>query len=197
VSGGGALTVDGVCDYATVSHDGRYLDYLSRVQKPGLRPNDPIQLPATRHDVPLDILVDSFGHAGPRPGIVDRKGIVGDIRLGQRELQDWEAYSLPLDDAYLARLKPLQGGAVARPGMFFRATLALDPHGDTYIDMSAWDKGYLWVNRQLLGRYWKIGPQQRLYCPASWLRRGDNELLVFDLHRTTATPIHGVESLHS
>jgi hypothetical protein len=41
--------------------------------------------------------------------------------------------------------------------------------------------GYLWINRHLLGRYWKIGLQQRLYCPASWLRRGDNELLVFDL----------------
>ena len=196
VSGGGALTIDGVCDYATVSYDGRYLDRLSRVQKSGLRWSGPIPLPATGSEAPLDILVDSFGHAGPRPGIVDRKGIVGGIRLGPRELRDWEVYSLPLDDAWLAGLKPLRDGAGARPGMFFRAALALDPRGDAYIDMSAWDKGYLWVNRQLLGRYWKIGPQQRLYCPASWLRRGDNELLVLDLHRTTAAPIRGVERLH-
>ncbi|HUA79533.1 MAG TPA: beta-galactosidase [Dyella sp.] len=195
-SGGDALTIDGVCDYATVFHDGRYLDHLSRVQKSGLRSSGPIQLARTEHEAPLDILVDSFGHAGPRPGIVDRKGIVGSIRLGQHELQDWEVYSLPLDNAYLAELKPLRNGAIARSGMFFKATLSLDPHGDTYIDMSAWEKGYLWINRQLLGRYWKIGPQQRLYCPASWLRRGDNEWLVFDLHRTVATPIRGVESLH-
>jgi len=192
----GALTVEGVRDYATVFHDGRYLDHLSRVQKSGLPSEGPIQIPSVSDDVPLDILVDSFGHAGPRPGIVDRKGIVGRIRLGQRELLDWDVYSLPLDDAYLARLKPLRGDAVARAGMFFRAALTLDPGGDTYIDMSAWDKGYLWVNRQLLGRYWRIGPQQRLYCPASWLHRGDNELLVFDMHRTTAAPIYGVERLH-
>ena len=30
--------------------------------------------------------------------------------------------------------------------------------GDTYLDMSKWSKGYLWVNGHNLGRYWKIGP---------------------------------------
>ncbi|MBQ1011785.1 RICIN domain-containing protein, partial [Micromonospora sp. M51] len=40
-----------------------------------------------------------------------------------------------------------------------------------------------------LGRYWKVGPQQRLYCPAPWLRVGANEIVVFDLHQTQAQPI--------
>jgi beta-galactosidase len=71
----------------------------------------------------------------------------------------------------------------------------LDETGDSYIDMSAWDKGYLWVNRRLLGRYWKIGPQQRLYCPASWLQRGRNEIVVLDMHRTEAALIRGVKTL--
>ena len=62
--------------------------------------------------------------------------------------------------------------------------------------MGAWDKGYVWVNGRLLGRYWKLGPQQRLYCPAPWFRQGDNELLVFDMHRTEGAPIRGVEKLH-
>jgi beta-galactosidase len=79
--------------------------------------------------------------------------------------------------------------------VFFKAKLHLDNMGDSYIDMSAWDQGYLWVNGNLLGRYWKIGPQQRLYCPASWLHKGDNELLVFDLHRVESAPIKGVERL--
>jgi hypothetical protein len=193
--GGGALTVEGVRDYATVFHDGRYIDYLSRVQKPGLQPEHPIALHVGDRAASLDILVDSFGHVGYGQAMADRKGIVGNIRLDQHELQDWDVHSLPLDVAYLAGLKPLHG-APTRPGLFFKATLTLDKLGDTYIDMSAWDKGYLWVNRQLLGRYWKIGPQQRLYCPASWLRKGDNELLVFDLHRIEAAPINGATTLH-
>lgn len=96
---------------------------------------------------------------------------------------------------YVRRLKPLNG-APTRPGVFFKANLRLDATGDCYVDMSAWHKGYLWINGHLLGRYWQIGPQQRLYCPASWFRAGDNELLVFDLHRTEAAPIHGATTLH-
>ena len=73
--------------------------------------------------------------------------------------------------------------------MFFKAIVMLDRAGDCYIDMSDWDKGYLWVNGKLLGRYWRIGPQQRLYCPGPWLSRGRNELLVFDMHRVMPTAI--------
>lgn len=81
-------------------------------------------------------------------------------------------------------------------GIFFKAIVRLNRLGDSYIDMAEWTKGYLWINGQLLGRYWNLGPQQRLYCPASWLRQGDNELLIFDLHQTVAAPIHGATTLH-
>jgi beta-galactosidase len=65
----------------------------------------------------------------------------------------------------------------------------LDKVGDTYVDMTAWTKGVVWVNGHNLGRYWTIGPQHRLYCPAPWLRQGKNEVMVFDLHQTEAAPI--------
>ena len=31
-----------------------------------------------------------------------------------------------------------------------------------------------------LGRYWEIGPQKTLYVPASVLKEGENELIVFE-----------------
>lgn len=34
----------------------------------------------------------------------------------------------------------------------------------------------VFVNGQNLGRYWKIGPQETLYLPGPWLRRGGNEV---------------------
>ena len=40
----------------------------------------------------------------------------------------------------------------------------------TFFDMSEYIKGYIWVNGHLLGRCWKIEPQQRLYYLASWLK---------------------------
>ncbi|WP_329742916.1 beta-galactosidase [Dyella sp. A6] len=193
LDGGGHLSIDGVRDYATVFHDGHYLDRISRVRKAGLPGERPLAMPAEGGT--LDILVDSFGHIGYGQAMVDRKGIVGSVQIDGRELRDWQAYSLSLEPHYIAALQPLRD-PVRRPGVFFRAELLLDEPGDSYLDMSAWDKGYLWVNGHLLGRYWSIGPQQRLYCPASWFRPGRNELLVFDMHRTEGAPIQGVERLH-
>jgi hypothetical protein len=53
----------------------------------------------------------------------------------------------------------------------FKATLSLKEVGDTYIDMSNYKKGYVWVNGRNLGRYWDRGPQFRLYCPGVWLKK--------------------------
>ena len=32
-----------------------------------------------------------------------------------------------------------------------------------------------------MGRIWEIGPQQTLYMPGCWLKKGENEILVFDI----------------
>ncbi|WP_049622153.1 beta-galactosidase [Frateuria defendens] len=194
---GRTLDLRGVHDYATVFADGRYLDYVSRVQKPGLRTASDVALPAAEAEVMLDILIDSFGHVGYGPAIGDRKGLVGGARLDGRELLDWDVFSLPLDERHMSGLGPWrEPPAALRPGLFFRAELAREAPADCYLDMSAWNKGYVWVNRRLLGRYWNLGPQQRLYCPASWWQGGTNEILVLDLHRTEAAPIGSAITLH-
>lgn len=191
--GGATLEVDGVRDYATISHGGRYLGYLSRVQKPGLRAQAPIALPPG-DEAMLDILVDSFGHVGYGAAMADRKGILGAIRVDGQAVQGWDVHSLPLAPDCLSALRPLRE-PTGQPGLFFRVGFELAEVGDCYLDMSAWDKGYVWVNRQLLGRYWRIGPQQRLYCPAAWLRKGHNDIVVLDLHRIEATAIGSAQSL--
>ncbi|WP_430388760.1 beta-galactosidase [Dyella sp. 20L07] len=191
--GGGSLTIDGVRDYATICHGGRYLGYLSRVQKPGLNAQAPLALQPL-DDASLDILVDSFGHVGYGAAMADRKGILGAIRIDGETVAGWHVYSLPLDPGYLASLRPLDG-PTTQPGVFFRIAFQLEQTGDCYLDMSAWDKGYVWVNGQMLGRHWRIGPQHRLYCPAAWLRKGQNEIVVLDLHRTEPTRIGSATSL--
>jgi len=58
------------------------------------------------------------------------------------------------------------------------AEFSLSEVADTFFDMSLYGKGYLWVNDRLLGRYWSIGPQQRLYCPGVWLVKGVNKVSI-------------------
>ncbi len=67
--------------------------------------------------------------------------------------------------------------------------------GDTYFDMSNYSKGMLYVNGHNLGRYWNIGPQQRLYCPASWLKKGKNEMIVFDFFALEGKPVNGFKTI--
>lgn len=42
-------------------------------------------------------------------------------------------------------------------------------------------KGLVWVNGQMLGRYWSTGPQGALYCPATFLHAGDNDVLLLEM----------------
>jgi len=75
--------------------------------------------------------------------------------------------------------------------VFFKGSFELESTADTFIDMTGFKKGVVWVNGHNLGRYWDIGPQTKLYCPASWLKKGKNEVIVLDLPKTKASPLPG------
>ena len=58
--------------------------------------------------------------------------------------------------------------------------------------MSKWTKGVLYVNGRNLGRYWNIGPQYSLYCPAPFLRKGDNQIDIIEFEDTKLNQICGL-----
>jgi beta-galactosidase len=193
---GHVLHVDGVRDYAIVHVDQTERGAISRVRDHRLSSSPELRLThnGENEEMALEILVDSFGHINYGPPLGDRKGLVGNVRLDGKPLHDWQVHGLPLDDAFIAALKPTLTHA-DRPGLFFKAKIRLSKQGDVYLDLRAWTKGYVWVNGHLLGRYWHIGPQQCLYCPAEWLVAGDNDVLILDLHQTHAAPVRCAENL--
>jgi beta-galactosidase len=186
-AGSGRLEVAGeVRDYALVSQGGRVLGTLDRRLK---QSSLDVELTAS---TPLDILVENMGRVNFGPNMVtDRKGITGKVTLGGEELTGWEIYTLPLSD--LTRLK---FSASPQPGpAFYRGSFRLTSTGDTYLDMRGWGKGNVWVNGHNLGRYWRIGPQQSLFVPASWLKRGANEIVVLDLEAGRGRSVQGIKQL--
>ncbi len=52
-------------------------------------------------------------------------------------------------------------------------------------------KGNLWVNGHNAGRFWSIGPQYALYVPASWLRAGENKVIIYDLYYREVRKLNG------
>jgi beta-galactosidase len=176
-------------DYAMILLDGEKIGLLDRrLKQTGL------QIPARVLPGTLDVLVDSFGHVTYGHGMGDRKGITKKVELetaaATNELTGWQVFNLPMDDRELAGLK-FKPGASDRPA-FYRGSFSLERTGDTFLDMSNWSKGVVWVNGHNLGRYWEIGPQQSLYCPAPWLKTGPNEIIVFEFNDVRHGAIAGL-----
>ena len=191
----GRLQLTDLRDYALVFVDGKHIGTLDR--RLGEKT---IELPATSNPSPvLDILVEGMGHINFAQEIIDRKGITDRATLAGMTLMNWQVYLLPLSDAWVNNLRkePVATASTnsAKPGQFFRGTFKLDRAADTFIDMTGYRKGVVWVNGHNLGRYWDIGPQKRLYCPAPWLKAGENEVVVLDLHMTQAAPLRGKATL--
>jgi len=186
----GRLLITDLHDFATVFVDGKFIGTIDR--RLGEKS---IELPAATSAMPvLDILVEGMGHINFAQDMIDRKGITDRVALAGMTLMNWQVYLLPLTDTWVTALKPT-ASSDSRQGRFFRGPFVMQAPADTFIDMSGYKKGVVWVNGHNLGRFWDIGPQTRLYCPAPWLRAGSNEVIVFDLLRTEAGPLRGAATL--
>ena len=71
-------------------------------------------------------------------------------------------------------------GDLLKPG-YHRGYFNLKKVGDTFLNFETWGKGQVYVNGHAMGRIWSIGPQQTLYVPGCWLKKGKNEVIVLDV----------------
>ncbi len=169
-----------VHDFAWVYVDNQFIGTLDR------RLNQTsVELPERSEQSHLRIVVDTFGHVNFSKFMEkDRKGIIGKVMLGDAEVQNWWLSLMPLENG--APRKSCRGSALN--GALYRAEVNLENPIDTFLDMKEWQKGYVWVNGHLLGRYWNIGPQERLYCPGEFMKNGINTIEILDLFMTTDNP---------
>lgn len=187
---GGQLILRNLHDYALVFLDGKFVGTVDRRLN-----QNAIHLPRSSEPVPvLEVLVEGMGHINFGEFIIDPKGITDRAVLNGMTLMNWEMFRFPLPDDWVTRL-PATATKSDRPGAFFRGHFPVTTPADTYFDLSQYRKGVVWVNGHNLGRYWEIGPQTRLYCPANWLRRGDNVITILDLLATEPKPVSGHETL--
>ncbi len=182
----GVLEVKDIRDYAVVFEGVRRLGVLDRRLK---QYSLEVELEG---GAPLDILVENMGRVNFGPHLVDdRKGIIGPVTIAGSILTGWENYSLPMTDLSHLRFYPLPVKDLTGP--LFRGQFELTSLGDTFLDMRGWGKGYVWVNGHNLGRYWKVGPQQSLFLPATWLNQGTNSVVVLDLDPGGRRTLQGVK----
>ena len=172
----GTLTITEPHDYALIFLDGKFIDTVYRAGGKWS-----VKLPASSNKNPvLDILVEGMGHINFAQYIIDRKGITDRVTLNGMTLMNWQIYPMSMSESFIGKLKPLAFDKNDNSkGLFFKGDFNLEKTGDTYFDLSNYSKGIVYINGHNLGRYWNVGPQQRLYCPASWLKKGRNQIIVF------------------
>ncbi|HTY37334.1 MAG TPA: beta-galactosidase family protein, partial [Bacteroidota bacterium] len=181
----GVLKIGGLRDYALVFVNKERVGILDR--RLG---QDSIQLNVNAPNATLEILVENLGRINYGKKMTDnRKGIVGPVLFEGVELRGWSIFTLPFDRVTDQRFsgKIFAGVPVLRRGFF-----SLDETGDTWFDMRPWGKGTVWINGHHIGRYWYIGAQQTLYVPAPYLRKGKNEVVVFEQLKTDQDTIRGI-----
>lgn len=178
----GPLSIMGLHDRAQVFVDGKALGVLHRN-----RPNQKLKVNVPEAGAQLDILVENMGRINFGPELMDRKGILGGVLLNGHFVFDWQAFCLPLDE--VTKLDFAQVSEPLTEPAFYRAEFVIEQPHDTFLALPGWTKGVAWVNGFNLGRYWKVGPQQSMYVPATVLKPGKNELIIFE--------IHGIKKMHA
>ena len=198
------LTAD-IHDYAQFFINGKYIGKTDRVKN-----EKSITLPPVKKGDELQILVEAMGRINFGRAIKDFKGIVSDVVISATinniettwTPQAWNMFALPDSyekavDAFLHNndlSKPDTGLRLGKPSQFatdgkdlttrpgyYRGYFNINKVGDTFLNFERWGKGQVWVNGHAMGRIWSIGPQQTLYIPGCWLKKGRNEVIVLDV----------------
>ena len=170
----GKLEIKGLRDYAILYVNGEKTGELNRYY----------QNYACEVDIPanatLDILVENMGRINYGAEIVHNlKGIIGDVKINDVVISGkWQMQGMPLETK--PNLSAFAPSYTKGHPVFYQGSFKLKKTGDTFLDMSNWGKGIVYVNGHHLGRYWSVGPQQTLYVPGVWLKKGKNEVVIFE-----------------
>jgi beta-galactosidase len=172
----GYLKMEKLRDYATVYINGKNVGEVDRRLA-----QDSILLTDVPANATLDILVENNGRINYGPYLTDnRKGILGKVTFQNAELTNWKMYRFPLSNLGNVKFGVVQKYDAKSQPAYYKASFEVKEVADTYLDMSSFGKGVVFLNGRNLGKYWRIGPQQTIYVPACWLKKGKNELIVFD-----------------
>lgn len=128
----------------------------------------------------VSLLCENIGRENFGTGLENqRKGISGGVKINDHRQYGFEIFPLELDGQQLSRIEFSEGFTLNAPG-FYRFEFEADELCDTFLDTEGFGKGCAFINGFNLGRFWEIGPQKRLYIPAPLLKRGKNELVIFE-----------------
>ncbi|WP_223598548.1 beta-galactosidase family protein [Chryseobacterium sp. GVT01B] len=186
----GKLEIKGLRDYANIYINGKWEGELNRVNK---KYDLDIEIKSGDR---LEILVENMGRINYGAEIVNNlKGIISPVKINGTEVSgNWEMLPMPFDTFPKHTFK--QKHIAVHSPVIQEAEFTLDETGDTFLDMRNFGKGIVFINGKNAGRYWSTaGPQQTLYIPGVWLKKGRNLIQIFEqikFHNTVSGIEHPI-----
>lgn len=169
------IRLQDVHDRAYIFKDNKYIGIQYRNDK---EPVNSISVDKEGNE--LAVLVENMGRVNYGAKLRDRKGITEGIGFGNNFIYHWQNYALPLTDISGLEFKEGVDAFDGTP-VFLKAEIEIDECCDTFVKLPTFKKGIIIVNGFVLSRYWEVGPQQSAYLPAPFLKKGKNEIVVFEL----------------
>ena len=180
-------------DYAIVCLDGRPVGTLDRTKQ-----LETLTLPAAKVGTRLTLILEGMGRINFGWGIHDFKGLAGKATITSEdgnalftiEPKQWEMSTLPdtYENCTRAFTRKVESKLQTKAG-YYRGFFHLKRVGDTFLHTEAFGKGLVYVNGYAIGRIWHKGPQQTLYVPGCWLKKGKNEVIVMDVTGPKGRPV--------
>ena len=174
-------------DFAQVYINDKYIGKIDRVKN-----EKSLELPAIAEGSTMTIVVEGMGRINFGRAIKDYKGIIGNVTITTSDEtsdiaispKQWCNQTIPDDYATATKVLAMNQNRMAglkTTAGYYRGYFNINKVSDTFINMEAFGKGQVYVNGHALGRFWQIGPQQTLYLPGCWLKKGKNEVIVLDV----------------
>ena len=186
------LSLPTVHDRALVFIDDSYVGQVSR-QNANLS-NVAFSFKSVKTTTKIDILVGNEGRIGFTTAMVyEQKGIIGNTILLNNgsipfhKTDLWTTRCVPLSNATKFsskiewKMDVEYNDKVTTPRLYKGTLSILKKVYGTFIDMSGWNKGQVWVNGQLLGRYCPVMDLKKLCIYQSNLKVGKNTIIILEL----------------
>lgn len=169
------LELENVRDYAAVYVDKKYQGSITDNQKK-------IVLNMTDGTYLLQLYTENIGRITYGPEILDNsKGLFGSITLDDEEIENWIMIPLNVRNVDVNNLQFTDDGDNMIP-CFHRGYFEVsESKNNTYLDISGWGMGEVWINGNYMGSYWEEEKQQSIQISLKNLVKGKNEIVIFEL----------------
>lgn len=152
-----------------------------------------INIKQTYDNSQLDILVEHMGRVNygfKLDSPTQKKGIKTGVMQDIHFILDWKQYPIDIDKASNI---DFNNSRIDNTPAFYKFVVDIDKPEDTFIDLSKFGKGCVLVNGFNIGRFWQIGPTLSLYISKHFLKKGTNEIIIFETEGVYDTQLNLVD----